>query len=223
MSSAEQSALTKSSQAINNAELTFSDIERFAYAYLKGEDWEHALVNPLGTYLDGIDEDLEPLIEYRECGFHPIHIGDTLGENGRYRVIHKLGHGGSGTVWLCRDSLIPGYVAVKVMSGDISTENMPTRALEKLDRSAPGAEYINMPLDIFSVEGPNGTHQCIVLPVLGPCVSPSLWHTMKRDPGLVLRNMAYQVAMAMNFLHKNGICHGGGYSPITMSLEPHEN
>lgn len=223
MSGARQSASTQSSQPISDAELTVSDVDCFAYDFLEYEDLEHAPGNSLGTYLDGIDEGLEPLIEYQNGGFHPIHIGDTLGENGRYRVIHKLGHGGFGTIWLCRDSLVSVYVAVKVMSGDISTENMPDRALEKLDRSAPGVEYIAMPLDFFSVEGPNGLHQCIVLPVLGPCVSPSLWYRMKKDPGPVLRNMAYQAAMAMNFLHKNGICHGGGYSPITVSLEPHEN
>jgi serine/threonine protein kinase len=37
--------------------------------------------------------------------------------DGRYRVIHKLGHGGFSTVWLCQDTHHETlkYVAVKVL------------------------------------------------------------------------------------------------------------
>src|SRR3569833_2601934 len=41
---------------------------------------------------------------YRPGGFHPVHIGDKLDEDTQFHVIHKLGHGGYGTVWLCRDA-----------------------------------------------------------------------------------------------------------------------
>ncbi|KAL1860484.1 hypothetical protein VTK73DRAFT_7297 [Phialemonium thermophilum] len=171
-------------------------------------DVDHARATSNGTYLEGINEGLEPLDEYRDGGYHPIHLGDTLGASGRYRVLHKLGHGGFGTVWLCRDTRDAGYVAVKVMVGDVTPETIPDLTLARLDRSAPGAEYIAIPLDSFSLEGPNGSHQCIVLPVLGPCVSPSLWFRIKNEPGPVLRGMAQQAARAMDFLHKNGLCHG---------------
>ncbi|RYP82135.1 hypothetical protein DL769_001740 [Monosporascus sp. CRB-8-3] len=180
-------------------------------------DLDHAPATSYGTYLDGINEGLEPLEEYQEGGYHPIHLGDTLGASGRYRVIHKLGHGGFGTVWLCRDMQDPGYVAIKVMAGDVTPETLPDLTLTRLDRSAPGAEYIAIPLDSFSIAGPNGSHQCIVLPVLGPCVSPRLWLRLKKDPGPVLRGMAHQAALAMNFLHKHGLCHGGRYHPIAPS------
>ncbi len=180
-------------------------------------DLDHAPVTSHGSYLDGINEGLEPLEEYQDGGYHPIHIDDTLGASGRYRVIHKLGHGGFGTVWLCRDMQDPGYVAVKVMAGDMTPSTLPDLTLTQLDRSAPGAEYIAIPLDSFSITGPNGSHQCIVLPVLGPCVSPRLWLKLKKDPGPVLRGMAHQTALGMNFLHKHGLCHGGTYHPIALS------
>lgn len=173
---------------------------------------DHAPATSHGTYLDGINEGLEPLEEYQEGGFHPVHLGDTLGASGQYRVIHKLGHGGFGTVWLCRDLQGPGYVAVKIMVGDVAPEDIPDLALTKLDRSAPGAEHIAIPLDSFSVTGPNGVHQCIVLPVLGPCVSPRLWLSLE-DPEPVLRGVACQSALAMSYLHKQGLCHGGKYRP----------
>lgn len=40
--------------------------------------------------------------EYRPGNFHPIHFGDLL-DDGRYRVIRKLGYGSYSTVWLARD------------------------------------------------------------------------------------------------------------------------
>lgn len=48
------------------------------------------------------DEELEKPTDYNPGGFHPIHTRDQL-SGGRYRVIHKLGHGGHGIVWLCVD------------------------------------------------------------------------------------------------------------------------
>ncbi|OAA59531.1 Protein kinase-like domain protein [Niveomyces insectorum RCEF 264] len=181
---------------------------------------DHAPAVSNGTYLDGINDGLEPLDEYREGGYHPVHLGDTLGALGRYRVLHKLGHGGFGTVWLCRDTRDAGYVAVKVMVGDhLAPETSPDLTLMQLDRSAPGAEHIAIPQDSFTVKGPNGSHQCIVLPVLGPCVSPRLWLRMKNDPGPVLRRMAQQTAQAMQFLHGHGICHGD-FRPSNILVKP---
>ncbi|KAB8202502.1 hypothetical protein BDV34DRAFT_228309 [Aspergillus parasiticus] len=46
-------------------------------------------------------EGVERLERYRPGGYHPIHIGDVL--KGRYRVVHKLGHGAYSTIWLSRD------------------------------------------------------------------------------------------------------------------------
>lgn len=89
---------------------------------------------------------------------------------------------------------------------------IPDLNLTKMDLSAPGAEYIAIPLGTFSITGPNGSHQCIVLPVLGPCVSPRLWLSLKH-PAPVLRKMAFQSALAMNCLHKQGLCHGGKHQP----------
>ncbi|TPX07214.1 uncharacterized protein E0L32_010917 [Thyridium curvatum] len=168
----------------------------------------HAPSTSHGTYLEGINEGLEPLEEYQKGGYHPVHLGDILGSSKRYRVIHKLGHGGFGTVWLCRDLEKLSYVAVKVMAGDVGAEELPDLGLARLDRSRPGAEYVALPLDSFAVTGPNGVHQCLVLPVLGPCVSPRLWLNLKGDVSITLQRMARQSALALHFLHQQGYCHG---------------
>lgn len=44
----------------------------------------------------------ESLSRYRAGGYHPVTLGDTF-KDGRYKVHHKLGWGGSSTVWLAYD------------------------------------------------------------------------------------------------------------------------
>jgi serine/threonine-protein kinase SRPK3 len=68
------------------------------------------------TDLDSI-KDIEL---YRSGGLHPVLIGDAFA-NGRFKVPHKLGCGGSSTVWLERDqrpqsSTSDTLVALKVLS-----------------------------------------------------------------------------------------------------------
>ncbi|KAG7425590.1 Serine/threonine-protein kinase SRPK [Fusarium oxysporum f. sp. raphani] len=167
-------------------------------------DLYHAPATSQGTFLQGSNESLEPLEEYQEGGYHPVHIGDVLGPSDRYRVIHKLGHGGFGTVWLCRDSLQARYIALKVMVSDLKSDEILDFSLAELDQSMPGAEYIASPLDSFSIEGPNGSHQCLALLPLGPCVSPRLWMRLGTDPATILRKFAYQNFRPSNILVKLG-------------------
>jgi hypothetical protein len=55
----------------------------------------------------------EPVSKYRPGGYHPVCLGDTFKDR-RYEVYHKLGWGGSSTVWLAKDrkyahKIIPFY------------------------------------------------------------------------------------------------------------------
>lgn len=95
------------------------------------------------------------------------------------------------------------------MASDIGPEKGFDLNIAKVEQSLPGAEYLAMPLDHFTIDGPNGTHQCLVLPVFGPCVSPDLWCQLGRDPAPALRKIALQATQALAFLHENKICHGG--------------
>jgi serine/threonine-protein kinase SRPK3 len=45
----------------------------------------------------------ENVLNYRPGGYHPVALGDTL-KDGRYKIRHKLGHGGFSTVWVARDN-----------------------------------------------------------------------------------------------------------------------
>ncbi|KAK4173754.1 hypothetical protein QBC36DRAFT_193905 [Triangularia setosa] len=116
-----------------------------------------------------------------------------LGENGRFRVVGKLGHGGFEIVWLCHDSLVHKWRAVKILAVKVST---PTEEVERheithyciialsgmvvwkyLPDLFPPTDptlhkhHIFMPLESFWIHGPNGDHLCEVFPLLGPALS----------------------------------------------------
>lgn len=163
-----------------------------------------------GTYLDGHPNGCEDLEEYHRGGYHPVHLGQKLGNDNRYRVIHRLGHGGFATVWLCRDVHAAKYVAIKVMTADIDPQGL-------IDFAIPESQYIAAPKDCFTVQGPNGTHYCLVLPLLGPQVF-QIWPQLNAV-GSSLRKISRQVVEAMKFLHQNGICHGGESPTLKKCLE----
>ena len=111
---------------------------------------------------------IEEIQLYQPDGFHPVSIGDIYA-NGRYKILHKLGYGGSSTVWLARDLRPhPGdsdtLVALKVLSGYASAK--PTDEIvvpDKLDVFAsathnPARQNFLAVKDYFTVEGPNGKH-----------------------------------------------------------------
>lgn len=47
-------------------------------------------------------DNIEDLEKYCPGEYHPVSIGDVFAK-GRYKAVHKLGFGGSSTVWLARE------------------------------------------------------------------------------------------------------------------------
>lgn len=125
----------------------------------------------------GVIEDIE---DYRPRGSHPISVGNTF-DQGHFRVHHKLGFGGSFTVWLARDQLEEGnrgrIVTLKVMRADVSLCKVPSEIPElvisqTLRTSLPSSESIGFQTvdhHLF-VQGPNGSHLCLVFPLAGPSI-----------------------------------------------------
>ena len=64
-------------------------------------------------------DDGEEIHRYCLGGLHPVHLGDLLDSTG-YKVVHKLGHGASSTVWLARDLRERKYVTVKIKESNLS-------------------------------------------------------------------------------------------------------
>lgn len=163
-------------------------------------------------YCRDVDEGMENILQYCEGGYHPIHIGDLL--NGRFEVVNKLGSGGFGIVWLCLDTKFHRWRAVKVMMADHSSKETDTKIIQHLKSQVSAEELLEnsiaVPLEEFWINGPNGSHQCFVMPVFGCRVDD--WrrslHWSQYESGTQPRAICRQIVKAMDFLHRHGVCHG---------------
>ncbi|TIA24803.1 kinase-like protein [Aureobasidium pullulans] len=160
------------------------------------------------------DVEAEPLHRYRSGGYHPVRLGDAF-KQGRYKVLHKLGHGGFSTVWIARDQSLNRNVALKIVtsenSSSINRELCTHRRL--LENSVPPVndhKHIVRFLDNFEHPGPNGTHICLVLELLGPSVATVTGERFagNRLPGYTAKKACKEMALALEVLHAQGIGHG---------------
>ncbi|KAJ5978391.1 hypothetical protein N7501_001733 [Penicillium viridicatum] len=209
-------------------------------------DFKH---DPLLFTEEGIDR-------YCPGGFHPVSIGDEF-NGGRYTVHHKLGFGESATVWLATTNdicVVPlsfqkdtgqpifstprirrggvQWVALKILAAHIK-EPKELRNLQYLRHQVndrPILYNIVALLDNFLIEGPNGTHHCLVLECAGPSFelieqsidfnNYSHFLTAGKsefdDPadhlGMDLFPLPFLiqgVLTTVQYMHSLGLCHGG--------------
>lgn len=149
-------------------------------------------------------EDLE---NYEPGGFHPVHLGDVF--DGRYHVAHKLGFGGFSTVWLSRDALKNCWAALKIVAARESATCADRFATVSNNPNIAGSRLFAVPDRQFWVEGPNGQHLCLVLPVLGPDLSALSKGIYSRINPVFARALSLQATQALAHLHASGLCHGG--------------
>lgn len=152
--------------------------------------------------------------DYKRGGLHPVALGERFGPSGHYRVFNKLGFGGWGTVWLCRDTLGGTWRALKINSAydnkkPVRNAYRELMIRQHLDLTFGGDladHHIGIPSEYFWISGPNGHHLCAVMPVLGPTLT-SVHGYYGIDPN-VPKDICFQLAQSLKFLHSHGICHG---------------
>ncbi|KAK2125575.1 kinase-like domain-containing protein [Fusarium oxysporum II5] len=140
---------------------------------------------------------------YRKEGFHPVHISDHF-DGRRYRIVHKLGHGGFSVIVAASDSSMMEEKAV-MWHNIISKMNDERFVTYKR---------------FFHIEGPNGRHLCLVLPPCGPSCNTLSQYLQSRIHGWLARRVAFQATKAIADLHSQGLCHGGKQRIYRLFGEP---
>lgn len=161
-------------------------------------------------------DNVENVEKYRNGGYHPIHLGDVL-KGGRYRILHKLGHGGFSTVWLAYDIYQNKMVSLKVLVAEACQQAKELRLLRYLDEHVqvdPRLGSIITIWDDFIIDGPNGTHLCYVSEPGGPSLSalsdsPGEIAGTRRLRTPLARKLSRQLANAVSMMHDVDIVHGG--------------
>ncbi|KAI0883989.1 kinase-like domain-containing protein [Annulohypoxylon maeteangense] len=158
---------------------------------------------------------------YHPGGYHPVHIGDII--QSRYRVLRKLGYGSYSTVWLVVDHIQPNrLMALKIATasmdqGIIDKEVTLHRQLAAAGTQHNGSPFLVMLQTYFQFQGPNGTHACFVLDVMGPHLTEMLhlcpefqigepWE--RRFTKQFAKKVLQDVLHGLQFLHENGVVHG---------------
>ncbi|KAF5612836.1 kinase domain protein [Fusarium subglutinans] len=120
------------------------------------------------------------------------------------------GQGGYSTIWLARDQELDKYVAIKVGTADqVSKESDILLKLAENPTKESSSNLITPVLDQFTVNGPNGTHSCIVTAPARCSIAESIktsgYNSFQLD---VARALAAQLIMATAYIHRAGFVHG---------------
>lgn len=154
---------------------------------------------------------VESLDHYRPGGYHPIHIGDRFLD--RYCIVHKLGHGSYSTIWLAQDEQLARYVALKVGTADSSSneaESLSHISASAIGKGTFGSKLLPSLLGQFNIDGPNGTHTCLVTSPARCSLADSIDAADYSPFQLsVARSLSAQLAMVLDHTHQLGYVHGG--------------
>ncbi|KAK1625181.1 kinase-like domain-containing protein [Colletotrichum phormii] len=158
---------------------------------------------------------------YKEGMFHPVKLGDQLGD-GKYTIVNKLGNGSFSTVWLAHNAKTGKKVAVKICiprKKDLPAEN--ETGISKLlqeDSAHPGHRVIGCYDDVFLHHGPNGTHVCLVSEPTRATISESKFRGFA-FPTNIARALAAQMVLGVAYIHSKHIVHGGKFSVPSRLLD----
>lgn len=170
-----------------------------------------------GDFLDSdeeveIEDECEPYEWYFDGKFYRVCLGEVLAR--RYRVEHKLGRGGSSTVWLAHGMQDRKDVALKIIVEGEAGE-YEYQMHEEILRTVRDTSHLVVHQGTFLLPSENGKHhRVLVLPFLGP----GLDYRMRDLPLATRVSSAKQLLVALKGLHDVGLVHGGTPPPAMIFL-----
>ncbi|KAK1461562.1 protein kinase domain-containing protein [Colletotrichum melonis] len=168
------------------------------------------------------EEPEEPYMAYEEGMFHPVQLGDQLG-NGKYIIVNKLGDGSFSTVWLAHSTKTGKKVAVKICASKSESsstgDEMRISRMLRDDSSHPGHRVIGYYNDIFLHHGPNGTHECLVSEPKRATIAESKFRGFV-FPTEIARALAAQLVLGVAYIHSKHIVHGDLHGGNVMLAMP---
>ena len=152
-------------------------------------------------YIEGI----ESLDEYRPGGLPVLYIGDVL-DSGRYKILHKLGHGGSSTTWLARNQDTTELVAIKACTHESSERSREADNMSSLCKS----RLVRRLLASFTLLGPNGSHRCLVVePATCSLFAAKIASFHQLLSLRTAREIVADLIRSVRYFHSQSVIHGG--------------
>jgi hypothetical protein len=173
--------------------------------------YNHDPPSPSSLINDPIEE--ATLASYQSDHFHPTHPDQLLTE--KYRTIAKLGYGAGSTVWLAEDlecgsgeDSKPRYVAIKIGARGLGSIEQEVTICHHIETAAPQSGYtgfLRLPIDNFNLDGPAGSHPCLVYAPMRESLGTFQWRDEGKDMmPLFTKTLAVRLLSGVYYLH--GAC-----------------
>lgn len=123
---------------------------------------------------------------------------------GPYKIIHQIGRGGMGEVYLAQDSRLGRRIAIKLLPTRFTSDTDRVRRFRREARAASALNHPNI-LTIHEIDELDGIHFIATEFVEGHTLR-ALIQSSAIKPGMIL-DVAVQVASALAAAHQAGIVH----------------
>jgi serine/threonine-protein kinase len=134
---------------------------------------------------------------------------------GRYKIIRKLGHGGSGVVYLARDAYIQRQVAIKISQG------ISRQSRKKLFLEAQSAGRLSHP-NILAIYD-TGLYKEFCYIIMEYVEGETLKKHCRSENLLPLHQcieIIFKICGALHYAHQHGVIHRD-IKPSNIMLDPH--
>jgi serine/threonine-protein kinase SRPK3 len=150
-------------------------------------------------------EGTEDLNNYRPGGYPVLQVGDHL-DFDRYKIIHKLGYGGSSTTWLAHDHQTSELVTIKACTHESNARPHEAEYLSLFSDN----KFVRRLLASFTLNGPNGSHRCLVMePATCSLAASKTASFHQLIPLSTARGIIADLIKTVQEFHARGVVHGG--------------